>query len=71
MRILRVKDVKEKTGLPQSTIYAMVTKDQFPAPIPLGPRTTGWVEHEIDEWLDEKVTKRNELLAQGPLPAGG
>jgi len=60
MNILRCKDVTKKTGLPTSTIYAMVKENLFPCPIQLGPRTTGWVEEEIEEWLFEKVQKRNE-----------
>ena len=59
MKILRCKDVSKKTGLPTSTIYAMVKEKLFPVPIHLGPRTTGWIEDEVEEWLNEKVQQRN------------
>ena len=64
MRILRAKDVKEKTGLPESTLYMMINRDQFPAPIRLGARTTGWIEEEIDDWLVEKINERDALRAE-------
>ena len=61
MKILRCKDVTVKTGLPRTTIYEMIKEKLFPAPIQLGPRTTGWVEDEIDDWLLEKVKERDTV----------
>ena len=61
MNILRCKDVSKKTGLPRTTIYDMIKERLFPAPIQLGPRTTGWVEDEIEDWLLEKVKERDKL----------
>ena len=63
MRILRCKDVIKKTGLPRTTIYDMVRDKIFPSPIQLGPRTTGWVEEEIEKWLLEKVRMRDEVAS--------
>ncbi len=60
MNILRCKDVAKKTGLAKSTIYEMIKGRSFPAPIQLGPRTTGWVEDEIEDWLVKKVAERDK-----------
>jgi prophage regulatory protein len=27
----------------------------FPKPISLGSRAVGWLEHEIDDWLDRRI----------------
>jgi predicted DNA-binding transcriptional regulator AlpA len=38
-RFLRLPQVTEKTGLPQSSIYEKKAKGEFPKPIKLGPQT--------------------------------
>ncbi|UGA53712.1 helix-turn-helix transcriptional regulator [Vibrio sp. VB16] len=58
MKILRLKDVTEKTGLSRSTIYYLVSQKQFPSSIPLGARSVGWLESEINEWLQEGIEIR-------------
>jgi prophage regulatory protein len=54
-RALRVQAVIDKTGLGRSTIYAMMKADRFPAPIKLGHRAVGWLEDDIDLWLDVRA----------------
>lgn len=53
--ILRLPGVKSRTGLSRSSIYLRIANGEFPAPISLGGRAVGWLEHEIDDWLAEKV----------------
>lgn len=53
--ILRRPAVRAKTGLSDSTIYLRISQGRFPAPISLGGRAVGWLEHEIDEWLEERI----------------
>jgi len=60
MRILRLKDVIEKTGLARSTIYKYVDSGTFPKPIPLGGRSVGWVESEVHEWILSVIEKRDQ-----------
>jgi len=54
-RILRLPAVKESTGLSRSTIYLRMANNEFPLPISLGGRAVGWLEHDIDEWIVEKI----------------
>jgi prophage regulatory protein len=54
MRILRLPDVIDRTGLSRSTIYDMVADGRFPPPLRLtGDRgqATGWRDTDIDEWI--------------------
>jgi prophage regulatory protein len=53
--MLRRRDVLRRTGLSRSTIYAYIAAKQFPSPIPLGPRAVGWVEDEINAWIEERI----------------
>lgn len=63
MNILRCKEVSKKTGLPKSTIYDMIKDRIFPAPIQLGPRTTGWIEEEVENWLEKKKRERDRIIS--------
>lgn len=53
--VLRLTDVKQRTGLSRSTIYLRIANNEFPAPISLGGRAVGWLEQDIDEWIIEKI----------------
>src|SRR3990172_6534170 len=46
--ILRLPQVKMKTGLSRATIYAQQEEGIFPPSIPLGARAVGWLEAEVE-----------------------
>jgi prophage regulatory protein len=59
--ILRLPDVKRNTGLSRSTIYLRISQGTFPKPVSLGGRAVGWLEAEIQEWLQRRIdASRNE-----------
>jgi prophage regulatory protein len=53
--ILRLPAVKERTALSRSSIYLRISKNEFPASISLGGRAVGWLEEDIDKWLEQKI----------------
>ena len=53
--ILRLPDVKRSTGLSRSTIYLRIAQGTFPKPVSLGGRAVGWLEAEIQEWLQRRI----------------
>lgn len=59
--ILRLPAVKARTGLSRSTIYLRITEGDFPTPIRLGGRAVGWVEAEIDEWLNRQIENSRNI----------
>jgi prophage regulatory protein len=54
-RILRLPNVIDRTGLSRSTIYLRISTGGFPAPIALGGRAVGWLESEVDRWLNDQI----------------
>jgi len=54
-RILRRTEVEATIGLGRSSIYAMMEAGSFPKPVRLGQRAVGWLEHEVQEWLKNRV----------------
>ena len=58
-RILRLPEVQTKTGKARASIYEGVEDGTFPKPIPLGKRAVGWLEDEVDDWIDACAAKRD------------
>lgn len=56
--VLRLPEVKLRTGLSRSSIYLKINEGTFPKPIPLGLRAVGWLDSEVDSWVDLCVSKR-------------
>jgi prophage regulatory protein len=54
-KILRLPQVKERVAISRSSIYLKIAKGEFPKPIPLGTRAVGWLEEDINNWLEQKI----------------
>ncbi len=53
--ILRLPAVKARTGLSRSTIYLRISECTFPKPVSLGGRAVGWIECEVQQWLEQRI----------------
>ena len=61
MRILRYRQVKaEKVDLSRAQVDRLEAKGKFPKRVQLGPKSVGWVETEIDEWVERRAAERIE-----------
>lgn len=54
--IKRLSGVKSMTGLSRSSIYLMMRAGTFPKNISLGARAVGWLESDIQAWIDSRIT---------------
>lgn len=66
-KFLRIKAVRDVTGLSQSTIYERMVSGKFPKAVPLGDAPNspvGWIEEEIAAWQAERVRARSEKVAR-------
>lgn len=59
MRIMRLKEVIDTTGLGRSTVYKYVAEGTFPKPISLGDRCVGWLHSEVQNWILTKIEERD------------
>lgn len=59
VRFLRIRQVVERTGLPPSTVYALMASGSFPRSIALGPRIRAWLEREVEDWQAARITERD------------
>ncbi|ABK88926.1 AlpA family transcriptional regulator [Francisella tularensis subsp. novicida] len=58
MKILRLKQVVEMTGTSKTTIYRWINANQFPKPINLSHASVGWLEADINDWIQSKIQAR-------------
>ena len=64
IKVLRIKDLMSKIGMARTTIYDRINPksprydSSFPKPIKLGLSAVGWLEHEINAWVENLITQR-------------
>lgn len=59
-KILRMRDVKERTTLSETTIYRRIAENTFPRQIRLGANSVGWFESDIEDWLAACVSSSEQ-----------
>lgn len=70
-KILKIDEVVELTKLSKSTIYLMARQGQFPAPMKLGKRSSGFFEHEIEAWMQDCSNRRSANIQPMNTQGGG
>lgn len=58
IRVLRMKGITKKIGLSESLIHDLVARGIFPKPFPLVPggRAVGWIEEDVDAYINGQKT---------------
>lgn len=59
MRLIRLNDVSQATGLRRSTIYKYMAEGTFPKAVALGGCRVAWVEQEVQDWIAERIEVRD------------
>ena len=57
-KVLKLKEVIKKSALSKSSLYEKIKRGTFPAPIKLGERASGWIDDEVDEWIEARRRER-------------
>jgi prophage regulatory protein len=58
--ILRLPKVKSLVGLSRSSIYLKISQGTFPKPISLGERAVGWLESDIQSWIENRIKESRQ-----------
>ena len=62
--IIRIPEVCRVTGMGRSTIYDLVARGIFPAPLILArgsdgrARVSGWIQAEVTGWIEQRIAER-------------
>jgi prophage regulatory protein len=59
LRFMRDGEVRAKTSLTETVRDRLEQAGQFPARVKLSERTVGWAEHEIDQWMLDRIAERD------------
>lgn len=62
-RFLRLAQVSEVTGLPASSVYALVNEGKFPKAFNLSVHRVAWLEDDIAAWQAEILAAREKAPA--------
>ena len=54
-RLIRIKEVRYRTGLGRSTIYRWMAQGTFPKPVQLGGYAVAWSEEDINCWIADRT----------------
>jgi prophage regulatory protein len=60
----RLSDVTKRLGLARSTLYAMIHRGAFPAPVKLTDKAIAWPCDQIDAWAAERIAASQNLNQQ-------
>jgi len=63
-RIMKRPAVEDVTGLSRSSIYEKMKTGTFPKNIKLSERSVGWLAHEVQEWLKNRVSASRQGAIQ-------
>ena len=62
-RLIKLKEVLTITGLSRSHTYALAQKGLFPQPVKLTERSSAWVQSEVLDWVESRISARNGGVA--------
>jgi prophage regulatory protein len=55
LKLLRFPVVRERTGLPRSTIWRLERRGEFPKHYRIAPNVVAWSEQEVSHWIEERL----------------
>jgi prophage regulatory protein len=61
---MRLPEVIHTTGLSRSTLYDLISRQQFPAQISLGGKNVAWLASEIESWMNDRIAARAQETMQ-------
>ena len=61
LRLIRLKEVLAICGRSRSSVYEAIKKGEFPAPIKLHGRSSGWIKSEILQWAEGCIRESRNL----------
>jgi prophage regulatory protein len=56
--IIKLPEVMAITTFSRSTIYRLIEMGEFPIQIKLAERSIGWIEQEVEDYMENKINER-------------
>ena len=61
--LLRKTVAAARVGYSVRHLERLAALGQFPRPIQIGPRATGWIEAEVESWLAAQIARSRKNAA--------
>lgn len=62
-KFIRLSEVIKRTGISRSSIYRLVNKNKFPAPVRISEKTIAFIESEINDWIENLINSSRNKAA--------
>ncbi|HBQ6156093.1 helix-turn-helix transcriptional regulator [Klebsiella grimontii] len=62
-RLIRISEVISKTGFSKAWIYRLISQKRFPSAIKTGSRAIAFLESEVDDWINERVSQSRDKIS--------
>ncbi|EDN5320730.1 AlpA family phage regulatory protein [Salmonella enterica] len=60
---IRLPEVQRRTGYSKAWLYRLISEKRFPQPVKIGSRAIAFIESEIDEWINQRITESRSEVA--------
>jgi prophage regulatory protein len=60
VRLIRLAEVRRRTGLSTSSIYLGMQRGEFPRRVRITGSVIGWIEREIEEFIVNRIAAREQ-----------
>ncbi len=57
--LIKLQEVQRRSGLSKTEIYEKMKIGEFPDRVLISIRAVGWVESEIETWVQNKIQARS------------
>ena len=58
-QLLTAEEVMQRTAFGRTKLYALIKTGEFPKPINISERSVRWLESELLEWMQARLTARD------------
>jgi prophage regulatory protein len=55
MKILKAKEVAEKTSFSTAHLRRLAKENKFPKPVQISENRSGWVEEDVNKWIESCI----------------
>lgn len=64
MKVLRITQVCETTGLSPASVYKAMRLGLFPRNVAISARARGWIDTDIEQWIEGKKAQKERGSAK-------
>ena len=68
--LLSARAVTQQTSLSRVTVWRMVRRGEFPAPVQISKGRIAWPAEEVSAWVSERIQQRDTATAERETGGG-